>query len=130
MWINTSTDYAVKMILLLAQTTGTVSSSKLSKAVGVSPRYLLQIGARLRDAGLVNVIYGPAGGYQLARPSSEISLLDVITAMEKRAKLQEDQRQVGKLFQVLHYTYEQMDVKLSNLLSSITMEDLLTQTEQ
>ena len=64
MWLNASNDYAIRMLICLSRASGAVSSSKLSRAIGVSPRYLLQIGARLRDAGFVHVGHGSAGGYQ------------------------------------------------------------------
>ena len=82
MWLNASTDYAIRMLICLSRASGAVSSSKLPELLAVSPRYLLQIGARLRDAGFVHVGHGPAGGYQLSRPSAKISLMDVIMAIE------------------------------------------------
>lgn len=39
---------------------------QLARTIGVSPRYLLQIGARLRDAGFISVSFGAAGGYRLS----------------------------------------------------------------
>ena len=82
MQLNRSTDYAIRMLICLSRASGAVSSSKLARTIGVSPRYLLQIGARLRDADFVSVSFGAAGGYRLPRLPGEISLLDVITAME------------------------------------------------
>ena len=61
MQLNRSTDYAIRMLICLSRTSGAVSSSKLARAIGVSPRYLPQIGARLRDAGFVSVSFGAAG---------------------------------------------------------------------
>ena len=51
MQLNRSMDYAIRMLICLAKASGAVSSSQLARTIGVSPRYLLQIGARLRDAG-------------------------------------------------------------------------------
>ena len=48
MQLNRSTDYAIQMLVYLAKTRKTVSSSKLAAAIGVSHRYLLQISAKLR----------------------------------------------------------------------------------
>ena len=58
MRLNRSTDYAIRMLICLAKASGAVSSSQLARTIGVSPRYLLQIGARLRDAGFVSVSFG------------------------------------------------------------------------
>ncbi len=48
----------------------------------IPARYLEQIFQRLRRAGLVVSKRGPGGGYQLGRPAREISLADVITAVQ------------------------------------------------
>ena len=88
MQINASTDYAVRMLLYLAKLNRTVSSSRLAAALGISARYLLQVGARLRDAGLVSVTHGPASGYTLKRFPDEISLYEIISVMEHPAEMQ------------------------------------------
>ena len=84
MQLNQSTDYAIRMILYLAKVSHTIPSSKLARAIGISPRYLLQIGAKLRDAGLVAVTYGVAGGYKISKHPAEISLLEIICLMEHK----------------------------------------------
>ena len=86
MWVSASTDYAIRMMICLADAAGPVSSSKLARIIGVSTRYLLQIGARLRDAGMITVTYGSSGGYKLSLPPEEICLLDIIMLMERRAE--------------------------------------------
>lgn len=86
MWVSASTDYAIRMMICLADAAGPVSSSKLARMIGVSTRYLLQIGARLRDAGMITVTYGSSGGYKLSLPPEEICLLDIIMLMERRAE--------------------------------------------
>lgn len=50
----------------------------------IPPRYLEQIFQRLRKAGLVAGKRGPGGGYTLARGTSEITLRDVVEAIEGR----------------------------------------------
>ena len=67
MKLNISTDYAIRIILHLANRKQVVSSSKRSKVIQVSPRNLLQIGAKLRDAGLIGTTNGPTGGYSLTK---------------------------------------------------------------
>ena len=49
---------------------------------GIPPRYLEQIFQRLRRARLVESKRGPGGGYTLARPSAEITLRDIVEAVE------------------------------------------------
>ena len=49
---------------------------------GVPKQYLEQLLGHLRRAGLVSTVRGAQGGYQIAKPPGEISLLDIIDAME------------------------------------------------
>jgi Rrf2 family iron-sulfur cluster assembly transcriptional regulator len=54
----------------------------ISERQAIPARYLEQIFQRLRRAGLVESKRGPGGGYTLARPASEISLREIIEALE------------------------------------------------
>ena len=117
MWLNASTDYAIRMMICFAEAAGPVPSSNLARMIGVSTRYLLQSGARLRDAGMVTVTYGSAGGYKLSLPPEEICLLDIIVLMERRAE-QTALRSVeasDKEFQILEETYWDLGSQFSEL---------------
>src|SRR5437867_3520433 len=54
----------------------------IADAHRIPQRFLVQILLQLKAAGLVASIRGAAGGYQLARPPEEISLADVIHAID------------------------------------------------
>jgi Rrf2 family protein len=54
----------------------------ISERQAIPPRYLEQIFQRLRRAGLVRSKRGPGGGYSLARLPSEISLYEIVEALE------------------------------------------------
>jgi Rrf2 family protein len=54
----------------------------ISERQAIPARYLEQIFQRLRRAGLVASRRGPGGGYVLARPPAEITLRDVVEAVE------------------------------------------------
>ena len=126
MWLNASTDYAIRMLICLSRASGVVSSSKLAKAIGVSPRYLLQIGARLREAGFVHLGHGPAGGYQLSRAPAKISLMDVIMAMYRKGNVPvlPDKRRSKADFHTLECTYRQLEKGIQRELENITISDL------
>ena len=76
--INASTDYAVRILLLLADAGGVMPSSRLADSIGISRRYLLQVAAKLRETGLVDVVYGPTGGFKLTKALEQICLLDIL----------------------------------------------------
>lgn len=60
-----------------------VSLGELSKRQDVSLAYLEQLFVKLRRACLVESVRGPGGGYRLARPASEIRVVDVLTAVDE-----------------------------------------------
>ena len=130
MQFNTSTDYAIRLILYLAKESKTVSSSKLSTAIGVSSRYLLQISAKLRDADLIEVTYGGNGGFNLLLPATKITLYDIVIVMEGKIihkPLTED-TVVQEKFKALNIAYKYMGEVLVDILKSITIESLLSQS--
>lgn len=130
MQFNTSTDYAIQLVLYLAKESKTVSSSKLSAAIGVSSRYLLQISAKLRDADLIEVTYGGNGGFSLLLPAAKITLYDIVIVMEGNIihkPLTEDTVMQEK-FKALNIAYKYMGQILIDILKSITIESLLSQS--
>ncbi len=77
-------DYAIRAMLALTRGAGNglLSARRISDAMTIPVRFLPQVLADLQRAGLVEAAPGRAGGYRLAREATEISLLDVIEAVE------------------------------------------------
>lgn len=77
-------DYAVRAMLMLArQADGSLSSvRRIAEEMDIPARFLPQVMGDLGRAGLVEATTGRNGGYRLARPATEISLLDVVDAVE------------------------------------------------
>jgi len=130
MQFNTSTDYAIRMILYLAKESKTVSSSKLATFIGVSSRYLLQISAKLRDAGLIEVTYGGNGRFRLIHPANKISLFDIVIIMEGSTvdKPFPGDALTQEKFKTLNEAYKYIGEVLSDILKSITIENLLSRS--
>jgi Rrf2 family iron-sulfur cluster assembly transcriptional regulator len=61
---------------------GPVSLASIAARQEISLSYLEQLMAKLKKAGLVESIRGVNGGYKLARPAEEISVGDVLRALE------------------------------------------------
>jgi Rrf2 family protein len=77
-------EYGIRGVLYLAQQNdGKVSMlSAIAKAQEVPPRFLAKIFQALAKAGVVKSHRGAKGGFSLARPASEITIKDVIEAIE------------------------------------------------
>jgi Rrf2 family protein len=84
MRITAKADYAVRAAVELAShSTGEpVKADQIAEAQSIPVNFLENILAELRRAGIVESRRGAAGGYLLARPAEEISLADVIRAVE------------------------------------------------
>ena len=61
---------------------GVLSAAALAEFHGVSTSYLLKHLQALSGAGLVSTVPGPKGGYRLAKRPEEITLLDIVLAVE------------------------------------------------
>lgn len=57
-------------------------ANRLAEFHGVPPAYLAKHLQALSAAGIVESVPGPKGGYRLARPADEITVLDVVLAVE------------------------------------------------
>ncbi len=77
-------DYAVRAMLVLSRRPvgGLVSVRRIAEEMDIPARFLPQVMGDLVRAGLVEATTGRNGGYRLARPAAEISLLDVVEAVE------------------------------------------------
>ena len=90
---------------------------------GIPARYLEQIFQRLRRAKLVTSKRGPGGGYALARPASEISLRDILQAVEGHGeRAPRRARPAGD--HAPDFVWPWLDRKLGQMLGEITVEEL------
>ena len=82
MHITLESDYAVRIVYCLAQSGCRMDAKKISEKGTVSLRFALKILRKLVASGIVKSFKGTQGGYELAKPVSEISLRDVIETVE------------------------------------------------
>jgi Rrf2 family protein len=80
--VSAKVDYALRAMLELAAGDGLVKSERVAAAQGIPQKFLENILLDLRHAELVTSRRGTEGGYALARPAGEISVADVIRAVE------------------------------------------------
>ena len=86
MQISTRGRYGLKAVIDIANAedseTCRVSLKSIATRQGLSESYLEQIIAPLKKSGIVKSVRGAGGGYVLCRPSSEITVGDVLRALE------------------------------------------------
>ena len=85
MRLTTKGRYAVTAMLdlVIHQHKGAIALAAISKRQDISLSYLEQLFAKLRKHKLVTSFRGPGGGYQLGRASEEISIGDIINAVDE-----------------------------------------------
>jgi Rrf2 family protein len=129
MRITAKADYAVRAALELAGSEGPVKGDALASAQHIPLKFLENILIDLRHAGLVRSQRGPEGGYWLAKVPADISVADVIRAVEGplasvRGESPEDLEYVGAAEQ-LQNVWVALRSNLRGVLETVTLEDIV-----
>jgi Rrf2 family protein len=129
MRITAKADYAVRAALELAGSEGPVKGDALASAQHIPLKFLENILIDLRHAGLVRSQRGPEGGYWLAKAPADISVADVIRAVEGplasvRGESPEDLEYVGAAEQ-LQNVWVALRSNLRGVLETVTLEDIV-----
>ncbi|HEV3117613.1 MAG TPA: Rrf2 family transcriptional regulator [Gemmataceae bacterium] len=85
MRLTRASSYALHAVVFMAtqkQQNKPVASHHIAKARGIPERFLLKVLKPLVSARVLHSIKGPNGGYRLARTAHDISMLDVIEAVD------------------------------------------------
>lgn len=130
MRLSTKGRYAVTAMLDLAIHAGKspVTLADISQCQGISLSYLEQLFAKLRREGLVEGVRGPGGGYRLAKPAQEISVADIISAVDEKvdATLCEGKENCQDGERCLtHDLWSSLSAQIFNYLASINLADFL-----
>jgi len=89
MMFSTKAEYGVRVMVELARRAGesadgasVVPLAEIAEHDGMPLAYLEHLAARLRKAGLIDSRRGSRGGYMLARPAQQITMAEVVEALE------------------------------------------------
>ncbi len=81
--LTNSVEYGIHCLLWLVYSGKSRASSRdLANLQGISPSFVAKIFQKLEKAGIVNANDGVRGGYQLAKPPEEITVLAIVDAIE------------------------------------------------
>ena len=120
MKLSSRADYAAKAMLELSiNPDRPVTLAYLARLQDISISYLEQIFAQLRKHGLVKSVRGPGGGYVLNKAFSEITIGDIVDAIdhpsEKASSLPDDET---------HQLWGQLSQIVYNHLDTVSLEDI------
>ncbi len=136
MRLTTKGRFAVTAMLDLAlhANDGPVTLANIAERQKISLSYLEQLFVKLRRNDLVASVRGPGGGYNLARPSDQLSVADIIIAVEESI----DSRQcegkkdclgegAGQRRCMTHDLWESLNQNVIQFLSAVTLAELVEQ---
>jgi Rrf2 family protein len=86
--LSEAVSIAIHSMVLIAQAEGKINVSKIAEYTGSSKNHLAKVMQRLVKQGLLSSNRGPAGGFILKRPASEITILEIYECIE--GKLESD----------------------------------------
>lgn len=128
MRISTKGRYAITAMLdlaLNARDGRKVTLADISEFQGISLSYLEQLFARLRQAKLVQGTRGPGGGYRLARAAHEISITDIVIAVDEKFGQSTPLNQVDIRHQRTQELWDVLSNQIQEYLEGVTLEALV-----
>lgn len=135
MRLTTKGRFAVTAMLDLAlhDGKGPVTLAGISKRQNISLSYLEQLFGKLRRRTLVDSVRGPGGGYTLSRPVAQVSVAEIIRAVDEpldatqcggRENCQEEQRCMT------HELWSTLNEKMFEYLNSVKLSDLVVKQRE
>ncbi|MBK6630421.1 MAG: Fe-S cluster assembly transcriptional regulator IscR [Betaproteobacteria bacterium] len=134
MRLTTKGRFAVTAMIDLAQrqANGPVTLAGISDRQKISLSYLEQLFGKLRRHKIVGSVRGPGGGYRLARAMNEVTVADIITAVDEpldatncggRENCQDEHRCMT------HDLWTNLNKRMHDYLASVSLDDLVRQAK-
>ncbi len=134
MRLSTKGRYAVTAMIDLAlhQDERLVSLAEISEVQNISLSYLEQLFSRLRKYEIVEGVRGPGGGYRLAREPDDISIADIINAVDEKLDATRceghENCQHGRKC-ITHELWFDLSQRIYGFLHDLTLEDVISSRE-
>ncbi|HSI45859.1 MAG TPA: Rrf2 family transcriptional regulator [Methylophilus sp.] len=130
MRLTTKGRFAVTAMLDIAlyEADKPITLAGISERQSISLSYLEQLFSRLRKQGLVSSVRGPGGGYRIAKAHTEISVSDIITAVDEQIDAtqcggNEDCLDEGRC--MTHELWASLNGKILDYLSGVSLADMV-----
>jgi Rrf2 family protein len=135
MRLSAKARYGMSALISMASSpccTESVTVVSLAKKLDISKIYLEQVFSLIKRAGIVTSIKGAQGGYQLARPAKDITVYEILSAIEtsmfEKAEFTDAEMADPITVTMKSMVFELMDDCLCQSLSCVTLEDLAAKT--
>lgn len=130
MRISSKSEYGVRALFELAQRYGQppIQSGEIAEHQNIPEAYLNQLLIQLRKAGLVRSVRGPQGGHQLARVPAQISLAEIVNALEgptTSADLLRSRGNHAPPDPIIGSVWQAVQAAIDGVLTTTTLESLL-----
>ena len=137
MKITTKGRYGLRALIDLAQYSEIepVSISSIANRQGISERYLEQLMTMLKKAGLIKSIRGAGGGYVLAKALTEISVGDVLRALEGNLEpvectaFSQDDTCAAAGGCVTKYVWQRINESINRTVDEISLQQLVRESK-
>ena len=138
MKLSTKGRYGLRALIDLATYSEeeAVSISSIAARQHISEGYLEQLVAKLRKAGLVTSIRGATGGYRLAKDPSQISVGDLLRALEGSLEavecpgLKDENTCEGADFCVTKYVWKRINDSINQTVDDIKLDRLMAESKK
>ena len=131
MQLKITTDYAIRIVLYLAMNHRIVPSKEIADNLCIPQNMVLKTGKCLNEKGLIDIMTGTKGGFELRKPADKINLLDVIEITEPTLKINrclETDRYCSRNATEtcpVRETYSKIQEIIENSLRAVSIEDFL-----
>ena len=133
MKISTKGRYAVLAMVELAinDKKGLLPLADLSLSKEISISYLEQLFSHLRSKNLVSGVRGPKGGYRIARPAGEISIAEIVSAVDAKANPENQPIAINTndSREITHTAWLALSKQMYAFLDGITLSDITKDVE-
>lgn len=132
MILSKKSRYGLRTLIDLAVSSKTepTALSSIAERNEISPQYLEQVFASLRRAGIVRSIKGSQGGYFLNRELKDITVADILEALDGSYWIEEEAVEDNSSYRGISITIQnlvidQINQKLDTVLKNLTLADLV-----
>jgi Rrf2 family protein len=132
MKVSAKAEYACVAMLELASNRSEsqpVRVKAIADAHGIPLRFLVQILLQLKATGLVASLRGASGGYQLARKPEDISLADIVNAIDRAPAPRAEVESVSPSVRAIRGVWREIQAEEQKMLEGISLAQLVQQLD-